>query len=47
MQKILTPRFDLRSLGLTDAQLKAVAGARPSEKTMTATTRALTPCCWA
>jgi len=47
MHKPLTPRFDLRKLGLTDAQLKAVAGARPSEKTMTATTRALTPCCWA
>lgn len=47
MHKTLASRLDLRTLGLTESQLKAIAGARPSEKTTTATTRALTPCCWA
>lgn len=39
-------RFDLRSTGLTDAQLKTIAGARPSDKTVTVTVAGVTRCCW-
>ena len=39
-------RFDLRSTGLTDAQLKAIAGARPMDKTSTVTVATVTRCCW-
>ena len=39
-------RFDLNSTGLNDAQLKSIAGARPSEKTPTLTRPGVTVCCW-
>jgi hypothetical protein len=39
-------RFDLRSTGLTDAQLKAIAGARPSERSERVTVAGITACCW-
>jgi hypothetical protein len=39
-------RFDLRRTGLTDAQLKAIAGARPSERTTEVTVPGVTRCCW-
>jgi hypothetical protein len=39
-------RFDLRSTGLSDAQLKAIAGARPSEKSPRVTVSGVTVCCW-
>lgn len=39
-------RFDLRSTGLTDAQLKAIAGARQADKTSTVTVAGVTRCCW-
>ena len=39
-------RFDLRSTGLTDAQLKTIAGARPGDKTVTVTVAGVTRCCW-
>ena len=39
-------RFDLRSTGLSEAQLKAIAGARPCEKTCTVTSSGVTVCCW-
>ena len=39
-------RFDLRSTGLTDAQLKAIAGARPGQSTVSATVAGVTRCCW-
>jgi len=39
-------RFDLASTGLSDAQLKTIAGARPSEKTPRVTVAGVTVCCW-
>jgi hypothetical protein len=39
-------RFDLRSTGLTDAQLKAIAGARMADKTGSVTVAGVTKCCW-
>lgn len=39
-------RFDLRSTGLTDAQLKAIAGARSGYSTVSATVAGVTRCCW-
>jgi hypothetical protein len=39
-------RFDLRSVGLTDAQLKAIAGARGGYSTTSATVAGVTRCCW-
>ena len=39
-------RFDLRSTGLTDAQLKAIAGARMADKTGSVTVPGVTKCCW-
>ena len=39
-------RFDLNSTGLTEAQLKAIAGARPADKTSTVTSAPITKCCW-
>lgn len=39
-------RFDLRTTGLTDAQLKTIAGARPGDKTVTVTVAGVTRCCW-
>ena len=39
-------RFDLRSTGLSEAQLKAIAGARPCEKTCSVTSSGVTVCCW-
>ena len=41
-----TNRFDLRNTGLSDAQLKSIAGARPSEKTPSVTRAGVTVCCW-
>ena len=38
--------FDLKTLGLSDAQLRAIAGARPAEKTSTVTSAGVTKCCW-
>ena len=32
--------------GLSDAQLKTIAGARPSEKTPGVTRAGITVCCW-
>ena len=46
MQKAIAPRFDLRNTGLTEAQLKAIAGARPADKTSTVTSAPITKCCW-
>jgi hypothetical protein len=39
-------RFDLRLTGLSEAQLKAIAGARMAEKTSQVTTEKITKCCW-
>ena len=39
-------RFDLRGTGLTDAQLKAIAGARPGQSTISVTVAGVTRCCW-
>ena len=39
-------RFDLRRTGLSEAQLKAIAGARMSEKTSQVTSEGVTKCCW-
>ena len=39
-------RFDLRRTGLTEAQLKSIAGARMSEKTSQVTSANVTKCCW-
>ena len=39
-------RFDLRSTGLTDAQLKAIAGARLPDRTIVVTVVGVTRCCW-
>ena len=39
-------RFELRRTGLTEAQLKAIAGARMSEKTSQVTSVNVTKCCW-
>jgi len=39
-------RFDLRATGLSDAQLKSIAGARMSEKTSQVTSANVTKCCW-
>ena len=39
-------RFDLRRTGLSEAQLKAIAGARMSEKTSQVTSVNVTKCCW-
>jgi hypothetical protein len=39
-------RFDLRRMGLTDAQLKAIAGARPADRTIVVTVAGVTRCCW-
>jgi hypothetical protein len=39
-------RFNLSATGLTDAQLKAIAGARPPEKTGVVTVEGVTKCCW-
>jgi len=39
-------RFDLRSTGLTEAQLKAIAGARMGYATQTPTSPPITKCCW-
>ena len=39
-------RFDLNSTGLTEAQLKAIAGARPADKTSSVTSPGVTKCCW-
>jgi hypothetical protein len=41
-----TNRFDLSNTGLSDAQLKTIAGARPSEKTPAITRAGVTVCCW-
>lgn len=44
---VATPaRFDLRSTGLTDAQMKAIAGARPQTSTVAGTVAGITRCCW-
>jgi hypothetical protein len=50
MQKTLAPtaasaRFDLAPTGLTNAQLKAIAGARPVVNTFNATVQGVTKCC--
>lgn len=42
----LPSRFDLRSTGLTDAQLKSIAGARPGGKSPAVTVVKVTVCCW-
>ena len=47
MHKTLPPRFDLRNLGLTEAQLKTIAGARPAEHTKLVTSPVVRTCCWA
>jgi hypothetical protein len=39
-------RFDLRSTGLSEAQLKAIAGARMADKTGNPTSPPMTKCCW-
>jgi hypothetical protein len=39
-------RFDLRAIGLSDAQLKSIAGARMADKTSQVTTEKVTKCCW-
>ena len=39
-------RFDLRSTGLSEAQLKAIAGARMADKTGNPTSPPMTTCCW-
>jgi hypothetical protein len=39
-------RFDIASLGLSDEQLRTVAGARPPEKTDVVTSVGITSCCW-
>lgn len=39
-------RFDIASLGLSDAQLRTVAGALPPEKTGMVTSAGVTVCCW-
>jgi C1A family cysteine protease len=39
-------RFDLRRTGLTDAQLKAIAGARAGYSTTSVTVGGVTRCCW-
>jgi hypothetical protein len=39
-------RFDLRATGLTDAQLKSIAGARMADKTGNPTSPPMTKCCW-
>jgi len=39
-------RFDLNSTGLTEAQLKTIAGARPADKTQMVTSAGVTKCCW-
>ena len=41
-----TNRFDPRNTGPSDAQLKSIAGARPSEKTPSVTRAGVTVCCW-
>ena len=41
-----THRFALSNTGLTDAQLKAIAGARPNEKRPRVTAAGITVCCW-
>lgn len=42
----LPARFDLRGTGLSDAQLKSIAGARPVDKTGQPTSPPVTKCCW-
>ena len=44
--KAVPARFDLRSTGLTDAQLKAIAGARLADRTIVVTVAGVTRCCW-
>jgi hypothetical protein len=39
-------RFDLRAIGLSDAQLKSIAGARMADKTGNPTSPPMTKCCW-
>jgi hypothetical protein len=39
-------RFDLRATGLSDAQLKSIAGARMADKTGNPTNPPTTKCCW-
>lgn len=41
----LPSRFDLRGTGLSDAQLKSIAGARPCGNTCRATAVPITKCC--
>ncbi|MBB5202731.1 hypothetical protein HNQ51_000026 [Inhella inkyongensis] len=44
--KTLPARFNLASTGLSDAQLKGIAGARPGEKSPRVTVADVTVCCW-
>jgi hypothetical protein len=49
MQKTISSvasRFDLRNTGLTQDQLKAIAGARPTEKSQFVSCMGITRCCW-
>ena len=39
-------RFDLRATGLSDAQLKSIAGARMADKSSNPTSPPITKCCW-
>ncbi|MBB5202734.1 hypothetical protein HNQ51_000027 [Inhella inkyongensis] len=39
-------RFDLAHTGLSEAQLKGIAGARPGEKSPRVTVADVTVCCW-
>ena len=41
-----TNRFVLGNTGLSDAQLKSLAGARASENTPSVTRPGITVCCW-
>ena len=49
MQKHIAARFDLAHVGLTEAQLKTIAGARPPQKTTSMTSPVVVTCyaCWA
>lgn len=42
----LQTRFDLKSLSLSETQLKTIAGARPCQQTCTPTKAPITKCCW-
>lgn len=45
MSQSFAPLFDLHSTGLSDAQLKSIAGARPTVNTVNATVSGITRCC--